>query len=289
MLPRVLQAEFAAAYEDLFGRAASRAKVTKSGRPDETSWVRNFHELSASELAPKLRQSASAAGHQLSFSVGTAFLHGRPFRIRKVPPLSTGVEIADLMLVAERYRANGTLGKRQALLLQMKVGYPTGSGQSVSTVQQALLYGAWPPITWDSAGLRALPGRHPRTPTPRPCRAAQFGVVPADPASGYQALQLAGPGVFGKTTALAGELAATSRLAIGVDATPGPFDGWPRIVEDILSRAVGTDQGGGNGGSSRRADGGGPDDGDREVALAQPNRSRLLIVVIRIGRQGQLD
>jgi hypothetical protein len=42
---------------------------------------------------------------------------------------------------------------------------------------------------------------------------------------------------FGEARDLAGELARTVRLDLGVDATPDGSNGWPRIVQDILQVA----------------------------------------------------
>jgi hypothetical protein len=42
---------------------------------------------------------------------------------------------------------------------------------------------------------------------------------------------------FGNPRDLAGQLARTVRLDLGVDATPDGGNGWPRIVEDMLAIA----------------------------------------------------
>ena len=71
-----------------------------------------------------------------------------------------------------------------------------------------------------------------------PSRAAQFGIIPTYSAGGRcEAQAVRAPRIFASPTSLSSELAATSRLDIGVDASPGPADGWSRIVEDMIEHA----------------------------------------------------
>jgi hypothetical protein len=153
-----------------------------------------------------------------------------------------GVEIGDLLVVAERYvgRLDEATHERQALLLQVKVHPPKMKPLGTnSTANQAALYGHWPPFNWSSATLRSLPGPFPRTPNPGPCDAAQFAII--DPSSiTFEAIPLelrGGVASFGNPRDLAGQLARTVRLDLGVDATPDGGNGWPRIVEDMLAIA----------------------------------------------------
>ncbi len=233
-------------FRDVLSRIAEDARATATPTkvgPSEVDWIENFHALVAVNLASDLRKCVRRKRLALSVSVQTALVHGNPFKVtptwRHRPRPS--VEIGDLLLVGERHKTGG-LKERQALLLQMKVGAVVLRSPSVSgPTRQAALFAEWPPIEWSAASMLAgLPGPFPRTPSPGPCDAAQFGIIPnasAWPRDSFDALPLKrGPG-FGKKRSLAGEMARTLRLDLGIDATPGPTDGWPRIVEDILQVA----------------------------------------------------
>jgi hypothetical protein len=293
MLDLKLQPALEAVYERILESATVTADAASRG-PSEVSWVEKFHNLTALHLEPDLRAAMRATNVSGSVQVTTAFVHGNPFQIAHTAPLSKGVEAGDLLVVGERLADDGTLARREALLLQLKVGPPRWSAWSASTAQQALLYGAWPTVLWRAAALRTLPGPHPRTPSPAPCRAAQFGVIPTYTSSGYEAWPLTGPGKFGTPVPLATELAAVTRTALGADATPGPDDGWPRIVEDVLQRAMEMSY-------SRRTDRyqlaarlasevqRGVPAGPRHVTDDQTEGGRFAVIVVRTGGVGQLD
>lgn len=238
-LDKALQGPFENAYGRFIQDAIEGAPSGAHG-PSEVGWLESFHTSVGEHLDRDLREAMRGAEVHDSVIAQSAFIHGNPFQILPAGPLSRRVEAGDLLLIGERY-GREQLVERQALLLQMKVGPPDLSGSS--TFEQALLYGSWPPVTWSAGALRALPGPHPRTPSPKPTRAAQFGILPTGGLAGSEALELDGPALFGVQRALAAEMAAVTRLAIGVDATPDTPDGWPRLVEDMLVRALGLEYG----------------------------------------------
>lgn len=287
-----LQAPFEAAFERLLRDATAMARPATHG-PSEVHWVEQLHLLIAINLEGDLRSAIRASGSHDSVAVASAFVHGNPFKIGPQDPVTKVVEAGDLLVVGDRH-ANGRVEERQALLLQMKVGSPKWSSSQASTAQQAALYGAWPPVQWQSAALRALPGSHPRVPSLGPCRASQFGLIPAYRDGGpCLAMPLTGPGAFGAGHPLAVELASTVRLDIQVDATPTFTSGWPRIVQDILERSgvlTYADR------TARHSDpvtesiGG----DDRYDVWAAPDagghpRGSFLAIVVSTGAPGQLD
>ncbi len=231
-----LQGPFEVVFERLLNDATTTAPEGARG-PREVGWIESFHRLVAQHLGAELTQAIQDIHSGDRVTVGTALIHGNPFQIEQHRPQTTRpVEAGDLLLVSERDDGSGL--ERQALLLQMKVGKPRATSMNTSTGQQASLYGAWPPVLWCSSALRALPGPHPRVPRARPCRAAQFGVIPTYAKPGpCEALRLTGPRSFAAPSSLSVELAATTRLDLNVDATPRRSNGWPRIVEDMLERA----------------------------------------------------
>jgi hypothetical protein len=236
MLSPDLQLPFQEVFDEAIAAAVARAPRRTHG-PGEVGWLEAFHTEVGSGLDHRLRRAMREAGVEDSVRVQSAFVHGNPFQILPETPVERPVEAGDLLVVGERYEGDHGLVERQALLLQMKVGEGL---KGDSTLQQALLYGAWPPVNWSARVLRALPGAHPRTPHPGPTRGAQFGIIPARRGDPSRALELLGPGSFSASTrSLGAEMAAATRLAIGVDATPDPADGWPRIVQDMLERSLG--------------------------------------------------
>lgn len=81
-------------------------------------------------------------------------------------------------------------------------------------------------------------------------------------------------------------MAATARLAIGIDATPGPPDGWPRIVQDMLERSLGLEYG--KAGLPRHSGAiGGEPAGDDESE--SEDGGGFAAVVVSTGPQGMLD
>lgn len=292
MLLPALQIPIEAAFERLFRSAAATATRAIRG-PSEVSWIEQTHNLAAVTLEADIRDALRSSGSSDSVSVASAFIHGNPFKVSARYPLSKPAEAGDLLLVGERRDRTGVT-ERQALLLQMKVGPPWWKSPASSTCQQALLYGAWPEIDWQSSALRRLPGKHPRTPNPGPCRAAQFGVIPEYGATSYEAWPLISPAVFGSSLPLAAEAASAIRLALGVDATPGPDDGWSRIVQDMLERAdllTYAER------SRRLRQFGGTDEAEAAAGHHEPlgerhpyaRRGRFAVIVVRHGPQGVLD
>jgi len=230
-----LQLPFETIFADLIASAAQEGR-------GEVGWLERFHREAGEMLAQKLREAMREKEIWDSVSAQSAFIHGNPFQIEAVKPLTRGVEAGDLLLVSERFEGDRVV-ERQALLLQMKIGPPDLNASS--TLQQALLYGAWPSVEWRAKALRELPGPHPRHPDPGPCDAAQFGVIPAAEGGAFAAQRLIGPGVFAPEPGpLAAPMAAVTRLDIGIDASPGPLDGWSRIVQDMLDRSLELDYGG---------------------------------------------
>lgn len=283
MLSPDLQIPFQNVFDEAIIAAVACAPRLAHG-PDEVGWLEAFHSEVGSGLGNRLREEMGAVGVEGSVLAQSAFVHGNPFQILPEAPVERRVEAGDLLVVGERYERDRGLVERQALLLQMKVGEGL---EGDSTFQQALLYGAWPPVNWNARVLRALPGTHPRTPRPGPTRAAQFGIIPARSGNASGALELLAPGTFsGLARALAAEMAAVARLAIGVDATPGLPDGWPRIVQDMLERSLGLEYGKGGlprhsgaiGGES--SDGGGDEGKDGDG---------FTTVVVSTGPTGMLD
>jgi hypothetical protein len=278
-----LQLPFQNVFDEVIVAAVARAPRRAHG-PDEVGWLEAFHAEVGSGLDHRLREAMRAVGVEGSVFSQSAFVHGNPFQIVPEAPVEKRVEAGDLLLVGERYERDRGLVERQALLLQMKVGEGL---EGDSTFQQALLYGAWPPVNWNAQVLCALPGTHPRTPRPGPTRAAQFGIIPARDGDPSSALELLAPGTFsGLSRRLGAEMAAVTRLAIGVDATPGLPDGWPRIVQDMLERSLGLEYGedglprhsGAIGGEGADDDGDGRKDGDG-----------FTTVVVSTGPTGMLD
>jgi hypothetical protein len=287
-LDRSLQVPFADALSRLaIDARATATALTKTGF-SEVDWIENFHALVATNLAADLRARVRAQGQAVSVAVGTALVHGSPFRV--TPNWGHGsspsIEIGDLLFVGERHEVDG-LKERQALLLQMKVGAVVLRSAAVSgPTRQAALFAEWPPITWSvTATCAGLPGPFPRTPSPGPCDAAQFGIIPdsaAGPSPDFDALPLIPGPAFGNPRPLLGEIARTLRLDLGIDATPGPRDGWPRIVEDILHVAPITPF---RAGATRPA---------RHPAAAAhrlhgAHRGRFVVVVVGFGGPGVLD
>ncbi len=285
-LDKALQGPLHQVFNRLLVDARATARPRKAG-PSEVDFIENFHALVAANLQGEIARHVS--GLALSVRVETALVHGSPFQVR--PEWRHGdaptVEIGDLMLVAERFdrESGGEPAERQALLLQIKVGrpklraYPDGG-----PTRQAALFAEWPPIYWVSAAMRRLPGPFPRTPAPGPCDAAQFGIVP--PASpSFEALPLEAHRRkiwFGEARPLAGELARTMRLNLGVDATPDGGNGWPRIVEDLLQAAPLKDF---RASASSKA----PSEITQEHRDLGARRGRFVIVRVGIADQGVLD
>lgn len=287
-LDRSLQAPFGDVLSRMVNDARATATPTKAG-VSEVDWIENFHALIAENLATDLRARLQGTGLALSVAVRTALVHGsKPFQVtpdwqhRPEP----AVEIGDLLLVGERHAPDGP-EERQALLLQMKVG-PVALGSPVVSgpARQAALYAEWPPITWTEAATRAgLSPPFPRTPSPGPCDAAQFGIIPGSLSglgASFDALPLNPGPAFGRSRSLTGEMARALRLDLGVDATPGPRDGWPRIVEDILRVApTATFRA-----SSKRQP---TSHASAEHRRRGAARGRFLVIVVGFGPPGALD
>jgi hypothetical protein len=272
-----LQIPFQEVFDEVLAAAVARAPQRAHG-PDEVGWLEAFHTEVSANLDRRLREAMRADGVNGSVYAQSAFMHGNPFQILPEAPVERRVEAGDLLLVGDRYERDQGLVERQALLLQMKVGTELDGH---STFQQALLYGAWPPVNWYARALQALPGPHPRVPRPGPMRAAQFGIIPAHPDDPSCALELLAPAAFaGVERELAAEMAAVTRLAIGIDATPGPPDGWSRIVQDMLERSLGLEYG--KGGMPRHS-GAFRDD---EAAI---DGGGFAAVVVSTGPTGMLD
>jgi hypothetical protein len=227
-------------FERLLEDASATARQASRG-VDEVDWIEKLHALIGVSLDRDLRAATRASGSAMSVAAHSMLVHGNPFQVRPTWPHSGTIEIGDLLVVSDVVEEPDSL-ERQALLLQIKVGEPRIGKRVVWTTAQAKLYATWPPITWSNEQmLKRLRGPFPRTPTPGPSRAAQFGVVPSRAEARHmcapRALQLVREGVFASPTSLADEIASTLRLDIGVDATPDGGNGWPRIVDDILREA----------------------------------------------------
>jgi hypothetical protein len=280
-------------FSDVFLRmvrdARATSKPTKAG-VSEVDWIENFHALVAENLETELGARIAGTGLRLSASVGTALVHGSPFQVSPVWGYrsSPTVELGDLLLVGERHDATGLI-ERQALLLQMKIGAVALRSPSVSgPTRQAALFAEWPPFTWaQAATLSGAPGPFPRTPAPGPCDAAQFGIIPDAGTWGrggtFDALPLSPGPRFESARPLVGEMARAVRLALNVDATPGPANGWARIVQDVLDVAqVGTFRAktrtpARNGATTQHRTGAGG------------RRGRFVVVVVGFGDQGVVD
>jgi hypothetical protein len=281
-LDETLQAPLHQVFERLLTDARVTARPMKTG-PSEVDFIENLHALIAANLRDAIARQVSGLG--LSVKVGTALVHGSSFKVR--PEWRHGkasLEIGDLMLVAERYDREPREGpvERQALLLQIKVRKPTLAARPrVSTDRQAALFAEWPPFHWASSVMKGLPGTFPRTPRPGPCDAAQFGTLLPT----FEALPLGSRGRriwFDEARDLAGELARTVRLALGVDATPDGGNGWPRIVEDMLQVAPVKDF---RASSRSKA----PSEITQEHRDRGARRGRFTIVQVGIAEQGVFD
>jgi len=236
-LNQSLQAPLERVFDRLVTKAAQTSAKTSSGKLSEVDWIEKFHWLVAARLANEVRQELRGIQIPQSVTVDSALIHGSPFQVTPKWKHNGGVEIGDLLLAGQRLDRNTAVIERQALLLQMKVGkprikYPPPRRDSSS--RQATLFATWPPFEWTHTAMRcSVPPPSPRTPNPGPCNAAQFGIISAS----HSAHQLCSVGKFHAATSLAREMARAVRLDIGVNATPGPPDGWPRIVQDILEVA----------------------------------------------------
>lgn len=227
--------------ERVFDRLVTKAEQTSAksftGKVSEVDWIERFHSLVASHLANEVRQALRGVRIFQSVAVDSALIHGSPFQVSPVWNHGGGVEIGDLLVAGQRLDRKGAVIERQALLLQMKVGKPRikyPPPRQDSSSRQATLFTTWPPFEWKHAAMRcSVPPPSPRTPNPGPCNAAQFGIISAL----HSAHRLCSVGKFHAATPLAREMARAVRLDIGVKATPGPPDGWPRIVQDILEVA----------------------------------------------------
>ena len=165
---------------------------------------------------------------------------GNPFQV--IPEWRHGrskVEIGDLLLVGERHDRRLGLVERQALLLQMKVGKPVLHKNRVAgETRQAALYAYWPPINWAAASLRdRLPPPFPRQTSPHPGNATAFGIIPRSEDGSFDCHLVSSGPSLDPPGSLAAKMAYSIRLNLAVDATPGPENGWPRIVQDIMDRA----------------------------------------------------
>jgi len=245
-LAPTLQAPLEGALAGIVKEAKATARARSSG-PDEVDWIENFHALVEAKLAGHMRAAVRGQHLSLSFRVDTALVHGQPFQVRpswrygEVPT----VEIGDVLVVGEQHDKTEKLIERQGLLLQMKVGQPAlRQYPKEGSTRQAALFAEWPPFAWDHKSTSAgLPPPFPRTPAPRPCDAAQFGIIPTRPGGTFDALSLRPPRgstrpVFARTRPLVAEIARVIRLDLGVDATPDGSNGWPRIVQDMLDVAA---------------------------------------------------
>jgi hypothetical protein len=224
---------------DAFVAARPRARGV-----DEVDWIVRFHKLVGQNLESELASVYESQAGEVSVLVQSALVHGNPFQVRpQWAHAARSVEIGDLLIVGECCDAGCSVRLRQGLLLQMKVGEPrVGSRRVLGTTAQAALYAEWPPITWRQLEMfRELPGPFPRTPEPGPSCAAQFGLIPATHvrprADEFTVRRVQADRTLYGDQKLAAALARAALMRLGVDATPGPDDGWARIVEDILSRA----------------------------------------------------
>jgi hypothetical protein len=288
-LDAALQGQLREVFARLLVDARATARPRKTG-PSEVDFIENFHALVAANLEDAVRRHIANSGLSLSVKVETALVHGSPFQVQPRWRHGSGptIEIGDLMLVGERYDKESREGptQRQALLLQMKVGKPKLRARpDGGPTRQAALFAEWPPIHWVSSAMASLPGPFPRTPNPGPCDAAQFGIVPPSSTSPFEALplELLGRRIwFGEARDLAGELARTVRLDLGVDATPDGSNGWPRIVQDILQVApVKTFRA-----SAKSKAPSTFAQGHRELGAS---RGRFLVVRVGVADQGVLD
>jgi len=235
-LNQSLQAPLECVFDRLVTKAEQTSAKTSTGKVLEVDWIEKFHWLVDASLANEVRQTLRGVRISQSVSVESALIHGSPFQVSPAWNHGGGVEIGDLLLAGQRLDRNAAVIERQALLLQMKVDKPPIKDpppRRDSSSRQATLFATWPPFEWKHAAMRcSVPPPSPRTPNPGPCDAAQFGII-----SGSRAYRLIGVGAFHAATPLAREMARAVRLDIGVKATPGPPDGWPRIVQDILEVA----------------------------------------------------
>jgi hypothetical protein len=126
-----------------------------------------------------------------------------------------------------------------------------------------------------------LPDPFPRRVHPAPRDAALFGVLPLIRTGSYDALKVARPPPFNHVAGLAAQMARTVRLDLPYDATPGPANGWPRVIEDILAIApLRTFRG-----APCHSELFMPSDADEGGG----RRSRFLAVSVAVGAQGTLD
>jgi len=208
------------------------ASALGSGRVKEVAWITAFHSAVERDLETELLATPSRTG---SVRVKSALVHGTTFTVDVPPSGKSGTEIGDLLLVGESFKGTEVV-EREALLLQMKVGLGRPSGSS--SANQLALYGNWTTVSWRKPGMRAdLPPTHPRKLNPGDRTVARFGLLPTSGSSPSTALcREVEPSADLSLYAmpLAAAMALPVCLTVGVDATPGPSDGWPRVVEDML-------------------------------------------------------
>ena len=227
------------AFARLIDTALSKA-ASPGGKVGEVAWIRAFQTGVEESLESELRAQVRGAGGTDSVNVASALVHGTTFVVN-VPKSGVmgGAELADLMIVGERFNADGVVVQRQAMLLQMKVGFsrhPSG----FSSARQMALYGTWRTIQWKSQTLRALPGTHPRRLRHADRNVARFGLLPPVPGDGAAVCCEVARSLHLRTTdsvLLATAMAMPASLTMNVDATSGPGNGWPRVVDDVLDHA----------------------------------------------------
>jgi hypothetical protein len=206
--------------------------------------------------------------------------------------------MGDLLLIAEEHGTD-QLVRREALLLQMKVGIPTLSSTApiVGTNAQGEFYASWPSFNWSAKLREMLPGPFPRRPEADSRFAAKFAVIPTSDSltwSSYEAFQIDTGPQLGSVEAVQRLMARVACLSLGVDATPvaRPHNGWARIVQDMIDAApLYTFRG-----QSRFHSGldpaGGGFGGIGAVVADTPNRNPragFLIVQIGLGPGGRFD
>lgn len=243
-LAPALQGPLETVFEEHLAATRSVARRLPSGNVSEVDWIERFHERCASTLEGAVRSALQRTGASTSVTVDSALIHGSPFQVLPDWKHEGGLEIGDLLIVGQQHDRAGALQERQALLLQMKVGWARVKlppRRTDSTSRQAYFYATWPRFCWRFRPMRAGVLQPPcRQTGGGPSDAAQFGEI-----GGLRdrARRLHPTGSFTRSTALARELARVVRLDLGVDATPAPAStpdyGWPQIVQDILERAPG--------------------------------------------------
>ena len=150
--------------------ASGNARLTRTGRISEVSWLVEFHAAVQATLGAALGAAVGAAGAG-SLALDSIFAHGRPFQVTPTWPYGGSVEIGDLLLVVDRVDDRQLVQEREALLLQIKFNKPALAStptRGKSDARQAELFATWPDFDWTFSPINTVMPHPPRRSRSRP-------------------------------------------------------------------------------------------------------------------------